>query len=102
MISDKNENAINNGNHVVLLNYADRFYGNIVGKIQIEMSNFIQVPASLVLATIAEFLFSEFSRLNIYKLITAVTSFLIGYLFFLAFSPQPLGPWPYKIYKCRF
>ena len=48
---------------------------NIVYKIQIEMSNFIKVPASLVFATI-----SEFSRFTMYKLKTAVTAFLIAFL----------------------
>ena len=44
---------------------------------QIEMSNFIQVPASLVFAVILEFWFSGSSSVIIYKLITAVTTFLI-------------------------
>ena len=34
---------------------SDKLYGNIVYKMQIEMSNFIQVPASLVFAAISEF-----------------------------------------------
>ena len=42
---------------------------------QIQISNFIQVPASLEFATI-----SEFSRHTIHKLITAVTSILIAFL----------------------
>ena len=33
----------------------DTLYGNIVYKMQTEMSNFIQVPASLTFATISEF-----------------------------------------------
>ena len=44
LISDKDENAIIDGKHVVLFNlskYPDKFYGNIVYKMQIEMSNFI-------------------------------------------------------------
>ena len=51
LISDKDENAIN-GKHVALLHlskYSDKLYGNIVYKMQFEMSNFIQVPTSLVL-----------------------------------------------------
>ena len=83
LISDKDENAINKGKHVVLFHlskYSDKLYGNIVYKIQIEMSNFIKVPASLVFAAISEFWFSGFSRHTIYKLITAVTAFLIAFL----------------------
>ena len=78
VISDKDENAINKGKHVVLFHlskYSDKLYNNIVYKIQIEMSNFIKVPASLVFATI-----SEFSRFTMYKLKTAVTAFLIAFL----------------------
>ena len=55
----------------------DKLYGNIVYKMQIEMSSFIQVPASLVFTTISEFWFSGFSRLTTYNLITALTAFLI-------------------------
>ena len=58
MISDKDENAINTGKHVVLFHlskYSEKLYGNIVYKMQIEMSNFIQVPASLVFAVVSEF-----------------------------------------------
>ena len=44
------------------------------------MSNFIQVPASLVFVAISEFWFSRFPRLTIYKLITAVTAFFIAFL----------------------
>ena len=47
---------------------------------QIELSNFLQAPASLVFPAISEFLFSGFSSLTIYKLITAVTAFLIAFL----------------------
>ena len=57
-ISDEDENAIDNGKHVVLFDlskYSDKLYGNIVYKMQIEMSNFIQVPVSLVFAAISEF-----------------------------------------------
>ena len=58
LISDKDENAINNGKHVVLFHlskYSDKLYGNIVDKMQIEISNLIQVLASLVFAAISEF-----------------------------------------------
>ena len=58
LVSDKDENAINNGKHVVLFllsKYSDKLYGNIVYRTQIEMSNLIQVPASLVFAAISEF-----------------------------------------------
>ena len=58
LIPDKDENAINNGKHVVLFllsKYSDKLYGNIVYRTQIEMSNLIQVPASLVFAAISEF-----------------------------------------------
>ena len=34
---------------------SDKVYGNIFYMMQIEMSNFIQVPASLVFAAISEF-----------------------------------------------
>ena len=58
LISDKDENTINNGKHVVLFHlskYFEKLYGNIVYKIQTETSNFIQVPDSLVFAEISEF-----------------------------------------------
>ena len=58
LISDNNENAMNNDKHVVLFHlsqYSDKLYGNIVYQMQIEMSNVIQVPASLVFAAILEF-----------------------------------------------
>ena len=57
-ISEKDKFAINKNKHVVLFHlskYSDKLYGNIVYKIQIEMSNFIKVPASLVFAAISEF-----------------------------------------------
>ena len=50
LISEKDENVINNG----------KLYGNIVYKMQIEMSNFIQVPASLVLPRFQNFDFQDF------------------------------------------
>ena len=56
LISDKDENAINKGKHVVLFHlskYSDKLYGNIVYKMQIEMSNFIQVPTLLLFAAIS-------------------------------------------------
>ena len=57
LISDKAENAINNGRHVFfhLSKYFDKLYGNIVYKMKIEMSNFTQVSASFVFAMISEF-----------------------------------------------
>ena len=58
LISDKDENAINNGKHVVLFllsKYSDKLYGNIDYRTQIEMINFIQVQASLVFPAISEF-----------------------------------------------
>ena len=57
LISDKDENTINNGKHVSfqLSKCSDKLYGNIVYTIQIEMSHFIQAPASLVFATIFDF-----------------------------------------------
>ena len=57
LISNNDENAINNSKHTLfhLSKCSDKIYGNIVCKTQIEMSNFIQVPASLVFAAIAEF-----------------------------------------------
>ena len=42
---------------------------------QIQMSNFSQVPASLVFAAISEFWFSGFSRRTKHKLTAAVTAF---------------------------
>ena len=83
LISDKDENAINKGKHVVLFHlskYSDKLYGNIVYKIQIEMSNFIKVPASLVFAAISEFWFLGFSKFTMHKLTIAVTAFLIAFL----------------------
>ena len=51
LISDKDENAINNGNLFRSSKYSDK-RGNVIYKMQIEM---IQVPASLVFAAISEF-----------------------------------------------
>ena len=58
LISDKDENAINNDKYAVLFHlskYFDKLYGNIVYKMQLEMSSFIQVPASPALAAVSEF-----------------------------------------------
>ena len=63
-----------------LSKYFDKLYGNIVHKMQIQMSNFSQVPASLVFAAISEFWFSGFFRHTIHKLRTAVTASLIAFL----------------------
>ena len=55
LISDKYENVITNGKHVVLfhlLKHSDKLSGNIVYKIQIKMGHFIQVTASLAFAVI--------------------------------------------------
>ena len=60
--------------------YFGKLYGNIVHRMQVQMSNFIQVLASLVLAATLEFSFSGFSRYTIYKLNAAVTAFLIAFL----------------------
>ena len=73
LISNKDNNVVNNDKHVLshLSKCSDKFYGNNVYKMQTEMSNFIQLPASLVFAASSEFRFSEFSSLVIYKLITS-------------------------------
>ena len=58
VISDKDENAINNGKHVVLFllsKYSHKLYDNIDYRTQIEMNNFIQVQASLAFAAVSEF-----------------------------------------------
>ena len=58
LMSDKDEKSINKGKNIVLFHlwkYSDKLYGNIVYKTQIEMSNFIKVPASLMFAAISEF-----------------------------------------------
>ena len=57
LISDKDKNSINNDKHILfhLPKCSDKLYGNIVYKMQTEMSNLIQVPASLVFAGISEF-----------------------------------------------
>ena len=58
MISDKDENATDKDKRVVLFHlskYSDKLYGNIGYKIQIQMSNFIKVPVSLLFAPILEF-----------------------------------------------
>ena len=63
LLSDKDENATNNGKHVVLCHlskYSDKLYGNIVYKMQIEMSNFSQVPLHLYLPRFQNFDFQDF------------------------------------------
>ena len=59
LTSDEDRNGMNNnGKHVDLFhlsNYSDKLYGDIVYKMQVEMSNFIQVLASLLFAAISEF-----------------------------------------------
>ena len=55
LISDNDENAIDNGKHVVLFHlskYSDKLYGSVVYQMKIEMIDFIQVPVSLVFAAI--------------------------------------------------
>ena len=44
LISDKDENAINDGNLFHLSKYSDKLYGNIVYKMQIEISFKYQIP----------------------------------------------------------
>ena len=56
------------------------FDESIVYKKQIEMNNFIQVPASLVFAAISEYWFSWYSRLIMIKLMTEATAFLRAFL----------------------
>ena len=67
MILGKDQIAINNDKHVLfhLSKYAVKLDGNIVHKIEIEMSSFIEVSASLVFAAISEFWFTGFCRLAI-------------------------------------
>ena len=75
LISDKDENAINDRKHALfhLSKYSDKLFGNIVYRIQIAVSNSIQVPVSFVFAAISKFWFSGFSRLTIYNLISRST-----------------------------
>ena len=94
LISDKDENTINNGKHFVLFYFrssrpevlckkgALRNFAKFREKYlcQIQRSNFIEVPASLVFAAISAFWFSGFFWRTIYKLITVVTAFLIAFL----------------------
>ena len=44
LISDKDENKINDGNLFHLSKYSDKLYGNIVYKMQIEISFKYQIP----------------------------------------------------------
>ena len=81
LMSDKDENAINNEKHFVLFHlskYFEKLYGNIVYKMQNDMSNFLQVPSSFIFAAIWGF--SGFSGLTTYKLITTVTASLVVFL----------------------
>ena len=55
LISDNGKNAINNGNLFHLPKKSDKLCGNIVYKMQIEMSSLMQVQASYVLTAISEF-----------------------------------------------
>ena len=55
LISDNDENAINNSKHTLFHLSKCLNFMVIVYKMQIEMSNFTQVPASLVFAAISEF-----------------------------------------------
>ena len=73
LISDKDKNVVNNNKHVLshLSKCSDKFHGNIVYKMQTEMSNFIQLPASLVFVAISEFWFSGFSSLITCRLTTS-------------------------------
>ena len=52
------------------------FDESIVYKKQIEMNNFIQVPASFIFSAISEYWFSWYSRL----IMTEVTAFLMAFL----------------------
>ena len=63
LISDKDENTIINGKHILfqLSTCSYKLYGSIFYVMQIEMSHFIQAPASLVFATISEFWFLGFA-----------------------------------------
>ena len=66
LISEKDENAINKGKHIILFHlwkYSDKLYDNIIYKIQTEISNFIKVPAPRVFAMVSEIWFSGFVSL---------------------------------------
>ena len=56
-MSDKDENTINNGKHVLfqLSKCSDKPYGIVVYMMQIEMIHFIRAPASPVFTTTFEF-----------------------------------------------
>ena len=62
LILDKDANAINYGKHVLfhLSKYFDKIYGKFVCNMQIEMSNLIQVPASLYLPRFQNHDFQDF------------------------------------------
>ena len=83
LVSDKDENVINEGKQVVLFHlskYSDKLYDNIIYKTPTEISNFIKIAASRVFAMVSEIWFSGFSKFTMYKLTTAVTAFSIAYL----------------------
>ena len=62
-MSDRDENTINNGKHVLfqLSKCSDKIYGITVYMIQTEMSHFIPATASLVFTTIFECWFAGFA-----------------------------------------
>lgn len=57
MISHKDEDVISNAERLLclILKCSIKLYGNIVFNMQIEMINFLQIPASLAFAVISEF-----------------------------------------------
>ena len=57
MISDKDEDEIRNAERLLWLisKCSIKLYGNIVFNMQIEMINFVEIPASLAFAVISEF-----------------------------------------------
>ena len=57
MISDKDEDEIRNAERLLCLisKCSIKLYGNIVFNMQIEMINFVEIPASLAFALISEF-----------------------------------------------
>ena len=81
LISDKDENAINNGKYVVLFLYRKTLINFMVTLFIVRKLKWAKwVSASLVLAAIADFWFSGFSRFNIYELVTTAIAFLIAFL----------------------
>ena len=68
LISDKDENVINNGKHVILFplsKYSDKLYGNIVYKRQIKINN--KKPDQIIskLLTLSNY----FTSLNLFCLV---------------------------------